>query len=353
MPERFRTHFAAARAWAHDPGPATAAALASAVADLDITTLLDELPPEAGGLGPWVLGPVDTLLRGPAEATPAVLADALSSLGNAGEARWRAIRQAVARWTLEPPRAPAPVWPTDDDPRAAWSAAAEAFDAALASRPVRERAEQLRERRRAKTLRKALLGLAADLGDPAAWLADRRGGRPNLDAPTTADEVADRVLGAVEDALGAEHGRPEDDRHPAPPWATDCAARLIASAVWPGADPALVREAGADWALAEDGPAPPGALRELVAGSAHADPAATWARVRADLVAWALGEATTEAAPTPPAGPARRYAPRERYAVGDVVDHPKFGAGSVTRVTKDKVDVAFPDGPRTLAHGRG
>lgn len=123
VPARFRTHFAAARAWAHDPCPATAAALAAAVTELDVTTLLDELPPEAGGLGPWVLGPADTLLRGPAEVTPDVLADALSSLANVGEARWRAICQRVARWALEPPRAPAPRWPTDDDPRAAWSAA--------------------------------------------------------------------------------------------------------------------------------------------------------------------------------------------------------------------------------------
>jgi hypothetical protein len=41
------------------------------------------------------------------------------------------------------------------------------------------------------------------------------------------------------------------------------------------------------------------------------------------------------------------------FVVGDSVEHPKFGTGAVTRVGGDgKCDVRFPDGLRTLVHGR-
>jgi hypothetical protein len=51
---------------------------------------------------------------------------------------------------------------------------------------------------------------------------------------------------------------------------------------------------------------------------------------------------------------ARRYSAKERFALGDVVEHPKFGAGTVIRMSTDgKIDVAFPEGSRTLVHARG
>ncbi|MFZ9888688.1 MAG: hypothetical protein ACO3JL_14405, partial [Myxococcota bacterium] len=50
---------------------------------------------------------------------------------------------------------------------------------------------------------------------------------------------------------------------------------------------------------------------------------------------------------------ARRYAPRETFAVGEVLEHPKFGLGVATAL-KDggKFEALFPDGPRVLVHGR-
>jgi hypothetical protein len=49
----------------------------------------------------------------------------------------------------------------------------------------------------------------------------------------------------------------------------------------------------------------------------------------------------------------RRYSPRSTFAAGELIDHPKFGLGVATAV-KDggKLDILFPDGPRTLIHGR-
>lgn len=50
---------------------------------------------------------------------------------------------------------------------------------------------------------------------------------------------------------------------------------------------------------------------------------------------------------------ARRYAPRETFAVGEVLEHPKFGLGVATAL-KDggKFEALFADGPRVLVHGR-
>ncbi|WAS95807.1 hypothetical protein [Nannocystis punicea] len=55
---------------------------------------------------------------------------------------------------------------------------------------------------------------------------------------------------------------------------------------------------------------------------------------------------------TVPPRASRRYASSEVFAVGDVVDHPKFGAGSVIRVVDGKIEVEFDDEVRTLIHGR-
>lgn len=51
------------------------------------------------------------------------------------------------------------------------------------------------------------------------------------------------------------------------------------------------------------------------------------------------------------AGEARRYSPKERYAEGDVLEHPTFGLGLVTAVRQDKIDATFRQGPKTLIHG--
>lgn len=49
---------------------------------------------------------------------------------------------------------------------------------------------------------------------------------------------------------------------------------------------------------------------------------------------------------------ARRYSPRETFAVGEVLDHPSFGLGIVQAVRGDKVDVSFKASGKTLVHGR-
>lgn len=53
-----------------------------------------------------------------------------------------------------------------------------------------------------------------------------------------------------------------------------------------------------------------------------------------------------------PVRQSRRYAVSETFAVGDAVEHPKFGIGVVTRVAGNKIDVDFDGELRTLIHGR-
>jgi hypothetical protein len=48
----------------------------------------------------------------------------------------------------------------------------------------------------------------------------------------------------------------------------------------------------------------------------------------------------------------RPYSPRERFAAGEAVSHPKFGAGRVIGAGSDSFEVAFADGVRKLVHGR-
>ena len=50
---------------------------------------------------------------------------------------------------------------------------------------------------------------------------------------------------------------------------------------------------------------------------------------------------------------ARRYSPKDTYAVDEVMDHPTFGFGLVKAIRMDKVDVVFKASERTLVHGRG
>lgn len=52
--------------------------------------------------------------------------------------------------------------------------------------------------------------------------------------------------------------------------------------------------------------------------------------------------------------PLKSYRSSDRYAIGDRIDHPRFGAGVVDRVAgPEKVQVLFPDGHRVLVHARG
>ncbi|HEY0252687.1 MAG TPA: hypothetical protein VGC41_14225, partial [Kofleriaceae bacterium] len=48
----------------------------------------------------------------------------------------------------------------------------------------------------------------------------------------------------------------------------------------------------------------------------------------------------------------RPYSIKTKFALGETVDHPKFGSGTVTNVAPDKVTVSFADGPRTLVHAK-
>jgi hypothetical protein len=53
-------------------------------------------------------------------------------------------------------------------------------------------------------------------------------------------------------------------------------------------------------------------------------------------------------------GAARRYNVKEKYEVGEVVDHPTFGLGVVAAVRAlEKMDVAFQLGVKTLVQNKG
>jgi hypothetical protein len=51
-----------------------------------------------------------------------------------------------------------------------------------------------------------------------------------------------------------------------------------------------------------------------------------------------------------PVQPALPYAASRTFAVGDVIDHPKFGRGKVIAAVLKRIDVEFADGTHTLAH---
>jgi hypothetical protein len=44
------------------------------------------------------------------------------------------------------------------------------------------------------------------------------------------------------------------------------------------------------------------------------------------------------------------YGASKTFAIGDVIDHPKFGRGTVTGSLAQRIDVEFPDGMHTLVH---
>ncbi|MCX5743201.1 MAG: hypothetical protein NT062_11975 [Proteobacteria bacterium] len=53
-----------------------------------------------------------------------------------------------------------------------------------------------------------------------------------------------------------------------------------------------------------------------------------------------------------PTRTARPYAASQTFAVGELIDHPKFGRGTVTSCLAQRIDVEFPDGNHTLVHVR-
>lgn len=52
-----------------------------------------------------------------------------------------------------------------------------------------------------------------------------------------------------------------------------------------------------------------------------------------------------------PEGPLRKYSMQDRFAVGDRIDHPRFGIGVVAEVRPGKIDVKFGRELKTLIHG--
>ena len=54
----------------------------------------------------------------------------------------------------------------------------------------------------------------------------------------------------------------------------------------------------------------------------------------------------------PPELAVRAYAASQTFAVGDLVDHPKFGRGTVRTVAAQRIEVEFADGAHTLVHAR-
>ncbi|HEX7841307.1 MAG TPA: hypothetical protein VF469_27705 [Kofleriaceae bacterium] len=51
-----------------------------------------------------------------------------------------------------------------------------------------------------------------------------------------------------------------------------------------------------------------------------------------------------------PERPVHPYAASRTFAVGDLIDHPKFGRGTVVSRLAQRIDVEFADGKHTLAH---
>lgn len=50
--------------------------------------------------------------------------------------------------------------------------------------------------------------------------------------------------------------------------------------------------------------------------------------------------------------PVRPYSASQTFAVGDVVEHPKFGRGSVVSCATQRIEIEFPEGRHTLVHAR-
>lgn len=83
------------------------------------------------------------------------------------------------------------------------------------------------------------------------------------------------------------------------------------------------------------------AQRALRAGLTHAKVTHALVEALTDLVwiAWQAPEQTV-----------LLYAATKTFKVGDLIEHPKFGRGSVTSLMMQRIDVEFPDGKHTLIH---
>jgi hypothetical protein len=46
------------------------------------------------------------------------------------------------------------------------------------------------------------------------------------------------------------------------------------------------------------------------------------------------------------------YATTIKFALGDVLEHPKFGLGAVAKVVGTTIEVRFADGVKKLTHAR-
>ena len=44
------------------------------------------------------------------------------------------------------------------------------------------------------------------------------------------------------------------------------------------------------------------------------------------------------------------YGASKTFAVGDLIEHPKFGRGSVVSLSAQRIEVEFADGKHTLVH---
>jgi hypothetical protein len=84
--------------------------------------------------------------------------------------------------------------------------------------------------------------------------------------------------------------------------------------------------------------------------AAHVDSLAVVIRVV--LHTTATGKEPIVVASSPSTSAARAYSPRETFAAGDSIAHPKFGQGRVLSASRDTMEVAFPDAIRKLVHGR-
>lgn len=259
-----------------------------------------------------------------------------------------AIRRDLAEWALSAPPGPAPEWPDTAAHREREEtrrAAAAAFQVALRDEAVERAATALRRALRQKRLIKARVTAAALLGDPAAWLVTRPELGPELAPPSTAQELARRLEGAIE---ASQPGTRQRGPLPEPGPATSPAARRRGARAEPRW-PEWGQQLALRWAQELTGRAgEAGLLRPMIAAAVEAgEPLpALWERLRRTGIEWLLLRE-----PLLLAGEPRGYAPGERYEAGEALRHPAFGVGRVRTVAQRTVEVEFADGVRQLLHG--